>query len=82
MDNLQQTPTPTPSPTPTPKTNLGLIGSVLGFVGLLIFALPLGIAALILGIVDQPKNSWSYISIVMGIIDIGSALYLLSLLYQ
>jgi hypothetical protein len=75
MDNLNLTPTPTPTPTPT--VNKGLIGSILGFVGFIIFGLPLGVAALILGVIDTPKNTWSYVSIVMGIIDIVGVLYVL-----
>jgi hypothetical protein len=73
MDNLNSTPTPTPTPT----VNKGLIGSILGFVGFIIFGLPLGVAALILGAIDTPKNTWSYVSIVMGIIDIVGVLYVL-----
>ena len=80
MDNLNQVPTPTPSPTPTPKTNLGIIGSVLGLVGLIAFALPLGTAAIILGAIETPKNTWSYVAIVVGIIDVASVLYLLGTL--
>ncbi len=80
MDNLNQVPTPTPTPTPTPKTNLGIIGTVLALIGLIAFALPLGAAAIILGSIETPKNTWSYVAIVVGIIDVASVLYLLGTL--
>ena len=75
MDNLQ--PTPTPTPTPTPKANLGVIGSIAGFIGFFLFGLPLGAAAIIMGAIDQPKNTWSYVSIVIGIVDVVAVLYVL-----
>jgi len=75
MDNL--TPIPPTQPNPTPSVNKGLIGSILGFVGFIIFGLPLGVAAIILGVIDEPKNTWSYVSIVMGVIDIVGVLYVL-----
>ena len=58
-------------------TNKGIIGTVLGLVGLVVFGLPLGVAALILGLVDNPKNTWSYVSIVVGAVDVVAVLYFL-----
>jgi hypothetical protein len=72
MENLPQQ-----TPTPTPKANLGVVGSVAGLIGFFLFGLPLGAAAIIMGAIDQPKTTWSYVSIVIGIVDVVAVLYVL-----
>lgn len=76
MDNLQ--PPVSPVPQPTPKDNSkGIIGTILALVGFFVFGLPLGIAALVLGIIDEPKTTWSWTAIVIGVVDIVGVLYFL-----
>lgn len=48
------------------KVNLGIMGTILAGFGLFIFGLPLGITAVVLGLLDNPKNTWSYTAIVTG----------------
>ena len=79
MDNLQPPVVPTPTPTPKPKDNSkGIIGTILALVGFIVFGLPLGIAALVLGIIDEPKTPWSWTAIVIGVVDIVAVLAYLS----
>ena len=75
MDNLQ----PPVVPTPQPKHNSrGIVGTILALVGFFVFGLPLGIAALVLGIIDEPKTTWSWTAIVIGVVDIVAVLVYLS----
>jgi hypothetical protein len=79
MTDSQQNLTPVP-PTPTkPNDNSkSIIGTILALVGFIVFGLPLGIAALVLGIIDNPKTPWSWTAIVIGTVDIVAVLAYLS----
>jgi hypothetical protein len=90
MEDLQQPTGVAPEATPTPTqvvqpvvvkkqdNSKGILGTILAIVGFFILGLPLGIAALILGIVDEPKTTWSWASIVIGALDIVAVLVYLS----
>lgn len=50
---------------------LGILSLILSLVGLLFgFALPLGIAAIILGAVETPKTPFGIAGIIVGIVDV------------
>lgn len=90
MDDLQQptgvgtTPTPTPTPPPQPQptkpvdNSKGIAGMVLGIIGFFFLGIPLGIAAIVLGITDEPKTAFSWTAIVVGVVDIIGVLVYLS----
>lgn len=69
----QMMPTPTPTPTPEPQkpnNSKGIIGMILALAGFIAFGLPLGIAALILGAIENPRSPYGWTAIVLGILDI------------
>ena len=52
------------------KINKGIIGIACAVIGWFTFGLPLSIAAIALGIADEPKATWSYISIIAGVVEL------------
>jgi hypothetical protein len=54
----------------TQKVNKGIIGIVCAFIGWFAFGLPLSILAVGLGLSDKPKTTWSYISIIAGVVEL------------
>jgi hypothetical protein len=50
--------------------NKGIIGVVCAIIGWFAFGLPLSILAIGLGVSDKPKTTWSYISIIAGVVEL------------
>ena len=52
------------------KISKGIIGIGCAVIGWFAFGLPLSIAAIALGVSEQPKTTWSYISIIAGVAEL------------
>jgi len=62
-----------------PAPIIGIIGLIVGVVGLLIYPLPCGIVAIILGIASymREKTAVAWLVLILGLVDIATGLYFL-----
>ena len=70
---------PTPQPQ-KPNNSKGIIGLILALAGFIAFGLPLGIAAIIFGIIEEPKSKYAWAAIIIGVLDVVIVGFYLSIL--